>query len=194
MLPDFVKIKAKFEEIANSLRREFTTRGSVLRESPRTRIFEGNRGSFRFEEGDTLESPYKDISAEMRITKEEVIEKGFPVWVERLKGVADQMKQQEMQALLEETDRITEKTGNVVDGKGQQFSADLYLEMLEKVEIRFDAQGRPDMPHLICHPTNAESFKRSCDADPEFQKKFEAVLRKKKLQWDDQESRRILVD
>jgi len=194
MLPDFIRIKAKFQEIAISLLQESAVCSSAFRESPRTCIFEGNRGSFRFEDGDKLESPYKDISAEMSITEQEIIEKGFDAWLERLSAVADQMQRQWVQVLLEEADRVTRKTGNVVRGKNASVSPEDYLEMFEKIEIRFDNRGNPEIPELMGNPANLAKFQKDWDANPEFEEKRKAILKTKKGEWDDRESRRKLVD
>lgn len=47
---------------------------------------------------------------------------------------------------------VCDASGQVVDGRGQPFSFDLFLELMEKIEITFNDDGCPNMPTLVIHP------------------------------------------
>lgn len=56
-------------------------------------------------------------------------------------------------------DEVCDKSGQTVDSGGDGFSYDLFLDMLEKIEISFDKNNEPIKPTLIMHPDVAEKIK-----------------------------------
>jgi len=81
--------------------------------------------------------------------------------------------------LFARMDEIAEENGMVVDARGRPFSVDLFIEGLEKMDIDFDASGKPIMPGCVVHPSNMEKLCAALDTD-EAKEKIAAVIAKKK--------------
>jgi hypothetical protein len=101
--------------------------------------------------------------------------------------------------LLRKHSEATELVGNQIDAGGQPFSAELYLKMLETVQINFDSQGRPDISstHLVMQPDQAaqvEPLLAQWEVDESFQRRYREIMLKKREEWRDRESNRKLVD
>jgi hypothetical protein len=72
---------------------------------------------------------------------------------------------------------ITDATGNIFDAGGRPLSCELWLEMLEKAEFSFDADGNPQMPYLIAHPSAVKGLK---PLSPEQERRRDEILHRKK--------------
>jgi hypothetical protein len=101
--------------------------------------------------------------------------------------------------LLRKAGEATERVGNKVDAGGQPFSAELYFQMLETVQIDFDELGRPDISgrRMVMHPDQAERVRalmEQWEKDESFQQRYRDIMLKKREDWRDRESNRKLVD
>jgi hypothetical protein len=115
---------------------------------------------------------------------------------DKLRGTADELARSIGQTFRATLDEATREVGNLVDGKGQPLSQNLYLEMIEKVLIDFDEHGRPTTT-IHAHPTLAAALRAKLDEwnqDPVFTKRVQEIWQRKRLEWRDRESDRKLVD
>jgi hypothetical protein len=55
--------------------------------------------------------------------------------------------------------RGSEAAGTATDLGGRPVSYELWLEMVQKIDIDFDDQGNPDLPALVVGPDVAEQLK-----------------------------------
>ena len=86
-------------------------------------------------------------------------------------------------------DEITNATGMKVDAKGKPLSADIYLDMLEKMSMSFTENGDPILPTLIV----GEEFDVSkLDANEDQLRRFEAIITAKKAELNAQKRTRRL--
>jgi len=99
--------------------------------------------------------------------------------IETLVDGAKEMKSQMTRRAFARMDEIAEENGMVVDARGRPFSADLFVEMLEKIEIKFDESGNAVMPSLVVHPSMMDKMRAALETD-EAKEKIEAVIAKKK--------------
>lgn len=74
---------------------------------------------------------------------------------------------------------VCEASGQVVDGKGQPYSFDLFLELLEKIEITFEDDGTPNMPTMVVNPKMREVIEKN-PPTKEQEKKMEELINKKR--------------
>lgn len=74
---------------------------------------------------------------------------------------------------------VCDASGQVVDGRGQPFSFDLFLELLEKIEITFNDDGSPNMPTLFIHP-NMRKVLEDNPPSEEQQKQMEELISRKR--------------
>jgi len=85
----------------------------------------------------------------------------------------------------------TEKTGNIVDGKGKSIHETLY-EMLEMLEPVLDENGELSMPTIMLHPDSYERLQNLTKENPEFTERFEALKLKKKIEATEKEVQRLM--
>ena len=86
-------------------------------------------------------------------------------------------------------DEITDATGMKVNAKGKPLSADIYLDMLEKMSMSFTENGDPIPPTLIV----GEEFDVSkLDADEDQLRRFEEIILAKKAEFNAQKRTRRL--
>jgi len=86
------------------------------------------------------ETEYQAASSEFQIKKEDVIAKGAMAYVENPQRCSRRNEKTKRRATFcweDEGSKLT-KTGNVVNGKGQPFSFELFVEMIKKIWIDFD--------------------------------------------------------
>jgi hypothetical protein len=198
MLPDFPEIKRKFVDLIMKYLRDSVHNDPLISQLKEEQHFEGDKWSMKTEDGELNESSYKKISSdEINLKREDIIKKGSMAFIENFTKAAEEMKEKQAKMIIEKITEITDKTGNVVNGKGSPFTFELYLEMLEKVWIDFDDQGNPHLPTLIISPDMApkmnELFKE-WQKNPDYEKRIQELIKKKKAVWDDRESHRKLVD
>jgi hypothetical protein len=89
-----------------------------------------------------------------------------------------------------------QKVGNTIDGGGQRFSAELFLQVIEKIWIEFTADGSPQMPTVHISPNQTDDVKRTIErleSEPELKKRFDAIMIKKREEWRAREADRKLV-
>ena len=99
--------------------------------------------------------------------------------IETLGGAGAAMRSEMARHVFARMDEIAEENGMVVDARGAPFSADLFVEGLEKMDIDFDAQGNAIMPAYVVHPSKMEKICAVLDT-AEAKEKIATVIAKKK--------------
>jgi hypothetical protein len=197
MLPDFIKIKNRFIELIDKRFRESLRQDPLFAQIKEEKCFEGNKMSNFTEDGEFEENPFKQISGEISLTREEVIAKGPLAYIENISRIAEDVKKQKAELLFSKINEVTNKTGNVVSGQGQPFSHELFIAMLDKMQIDFDPDGNPYLPTIVVSPQLAASIASKTpqwESNPEYKKQFEELIERKRKDWNDRESNRKLVD
>jgi hypothetical protein len=197
MLPDFPKIKKKHVEAINKYLKELINQDPLFSGIRVEHHFEGSRMSYKTVDGEPNETEYEAASSEFQIKKEDVIAKGAMAYVENLRDAAEEMKRQKAGYLFEKMKEVTDKTGNVVNGKGQPFSFELFVEMIKKIWIDFDEDGKPIMPTVVVSPELGEKLRvilPEWEKKPEYKKIINYIIEEKRKEWNDRESHRKLVD
>ena len=97
----------------------------------------------------------------------------------KLDAVADDGARQMTQSIFREIEQTTEEVGNTVDATGRPLTKELFLEMIEKIEIDFTADGQWIPPSIVMHPdvwkANEAKFKE-WEQDKEFTTRHEVSL------------------
>ena len=197
MLPDFPKIKERFVEAINNYLEILIRQEPFLSQIREEQHFEGNKTSSKDENEELYQSAYKEISSKIPINREDVIVKGPMAFVENIQNMAEEIKKKKAKFVFDNLKEITSKTGNVVNGKGQPFSFDIFMEMLNKISIAFDDQGNPDWPTLVVSPEMGAKLREKFpewESNPDYKKRFENIIKRKRKEWNDRESYRKLVD
>jgi len=72
-----------------------------------------------------------------------------------------------------------EESGQVVDCKGEPFSFELVLKLLEKIEITFDKDGSPSMPTMFVHPSMIKVLEENMPTEDQKNQMDQLIARKK---------------
>ncbi|HAD17663.1 MAG TPA: hypothetical protein DCF81_12395 [Erythrobacter sp.] len=160
-------------------------------------VHEGQATSIARPSGETEATPLKTHSATLEIPRMKVGEftqqhQAF------LEGIAEQFAASQSRQVIEAITLSTEKTGNIIDGKGEKFSEDLMYKALESMAHSFGPDGQWEAPSLVVSP---EQMKRIVEHEksrtPEeraaFDKRLKNLIIKKKAEHDSEQAGRILA-
>ena len=105
-----------------------------------------------------------------------------------------QTADQQAKMLIDAINRATARTGNVVSGAGRP-AFEAVMAALEKIRMDFDG-GKPSLTMLVS-PETARQLERAMlewEKDPEKERRWEALMRKKRRAYIARERSRKLVD
>ena len=199
MLPDFPRIKERLLRLASIGYRRRINADGLIGQIAAMPYFEGEQFASGDVEWHIEESPAEVKAISYEIQRSAIIDRGPAALVESLENAAQIHLKELHELLFRKHSEATERVGNAVDALGRPFSADLYLEMLEKIQIDFDASGRPDTSgaRLVMHPDVAERvipLMQQWENDEDFQRRYRDLMLRKRDEWRDRESNRKLVD
>lgn len=197
MLPDFPKIKRKWSDMFVRMLREQSHQGSFLSQIRTTRHFEGDMQRVTDATGDTEESNYEIFSEALEVNRQNLIDRGPVAYMDSSAKIAKEFESQQSKIIFERVNKSTAKTGNIVNAGGQEINPDLMLQALEKIEIDFSEDGQPRLPTIVTSPELYERLKEKMpewEKDEYYNRKFQALIERKKQEWHDRESHRKLVD
>ena len=198
MLPDFLKIKKKHVEAINGLLKEALQQDPLFSGIREEHHFEGSRMSYKTVDGEPEETEYYQVaSSQFLVKREDVIAKGAMAYIENIRDAAEEMKKQKARLFFDKMKEVTDKTGNIVDGRAQPFSFELFAESIRKIWIEFDEKGNPHMPTMVVHPDIGEKLRvlfPEWNKNPEYKKIMDEIIEAKRKEWNDRESHRKLVD
>ena len=193
MLPDFPKVKRKYIEAIDGYLKVLMQQDPLFWGIREERHLEGNRMLYGTMDGDISQADYKVASSESTIKREDIIAKGVEAYLEQIGNVAEEMKRQKAEVMFSKIREVTDKTGNVVNAKGRPLDFELYLEVLKKMWIDFDEDGKVRLPTIVVAPEQGDKLDALMPVwlnDP----KFKEVIEMKRKEWNDRESNRKLVD
>lgn len=199
MLPDFPDLKRRLLTITRIAFHNKVREDGLIGSIKQMPYFEGNRFESQDVDGGVQTSQPKQTAIPISVTRASLIDEGVDAYVKAMMGAAAQQQQNLAQLFHEKMDEVTERTGNKVDAGGQAFSPSLFLDLFEKVDIDFDENGQPDMSsvRIVVHPELGKLLQEKgpeWEADPEFQKRRDEIIARKRTEWSDRESNRKLVD
>lgn len=197
MLPDFPKSKAEISKLLSVRVRRRVEQLSPFASLPKAFIqHEGHLTSYPQDGfGQTTEG-FEHFEVPIEVKVEELRNLVGEKLLEKIDAVAEEMARKTSEHGYRVLDKATEKAGNVMNANGEPFDPTMFLAMLEKVDITFDSDGKPDLVVLM-HPEMLRSIQERLpgwDEDPLFKKRYEELLASKKEVWLDRESNRKLVD
>jgi len=140
-------------------------------------------GGFRYQNQDKeLVTPLHKLSFTMEIPIKAIIDFDLAEFTKQVYNFTEQRIAEMHKMMYATLDKITQLTGNQVNAGGKPSSPDLILDMLEKVEIRFDDKGDPILPTLVVAPETGKKL-----ADIKFtleqEERQRKILEKKKKEF-----------
>lgn len=166
-------------------------------DSPRFIQHEGTTHNYTTVQGDERSSDYQDMQVEAELRLSEVPSMDFASVLRLLIEKGRELGAQQARYHFGVLNEVIEETGNIVDGKGQPVTLDLLLETIEKLHISFDDAGNPRMPTIIVGPRMAPRFQeimRKADSDENAKARLNEIMERKRVEWDEEQDRRKLVD
>lgn len=135
------------------------------------------------DEGLVVEQPTVAVRYHITVHPDDLISGRIDRFVASLDEAADEMLDGVMPQFYEYLSKITEATGNVVDGKDRPFF-DTFYEMIEKVEMVFDEQGNHNHV-LVVHPDTWRVMQEKAqEFTPEQQQKLDDLFKRKREEAD----------
>ncbi len=142
--------------------------------------------------GNTVE--LEKIQAEMKFTihADDIIKGNLERLVVNIDEASDQGLESLMPQFFKYLNQVCEASGNVVDAKGEPFSYDLLLKVLDKIEIPFDENGNPELPTMVVHQDMLEKLRKlPPPTEEQLQKHKEIIDRKRKEHNDRRRNRKL---
>jgi hypothetical protein len=197
MLPDFIAIKRELAaDRANELR-SAEREDSIFSLFGHFRQHEGDRFTIVQEDQTVRTSRYREIEVEGTLKVSDLLANGAQAIRDMLATMAQGLSKDQVKMFEEVMKKATDEAGTVVHADGRPFSAELFIEAIEKMELVFDDNGNWQMPTLVGHPIHAARLKSELariDATPELHAKATAIVNKKRGAWLAREANRTLVD
>jgi hypothetical protein len=153
----------------------------ILSQVKRTRYEHGPSMSVVDVEGSETVSEMQRIGSDF-ILDHAVIESGDSAKFRQVltKGISE-MRDGILKMMFQKVGEAADRVGNTVDGKGERLSADMVISMFEKIAIKFDKQGRPEMPTITLSPDLEKTFREIMER-PEVKLRIDVILRQKWMQ------------
>jgi hypothetical protein len=92
---------------------------------------------------------------------------------------AQECKHQILSTMFQTLNDITDAVGNTLYLKGEPLGFDHINDMLEKMDITFDENGRPIWPTIVAHPDMAKTLAALQPTREQLQRQDEIAMRKK---------------
>jgi len=197
MLPDYPSIKREIKKKFLEAVEKEIQKDPLLSKIKLHHVHEGDSLTSSSIDGYSESVEYKTMAVNFKITKEEIINKGPDAFFSKVDEIAKEIVKQQSQLLFNKVEKVTERTGHIVDAKSKPLSPQLILEALEKIAIDFDEYGNPIFPYLVLSSDQYEKIKDEIpkwETDLEFRKKHKELIEKKRREWIDRENSRKLVD
>lgn len=197
MLPDFPRTKG---EISSMLLRRFrlqAQRGTPLEHmGTYVTLHEGKGYSYPQEGFGTIADKLEEFQVPVSLNCKDIPNLSFQDIVAKVDRWSEDLRRMLSQQMYAKLDESAEKAGTAIDAGGKEFSQELLLEMFDRVQLDFDAAGKPTQV-IVAHPETAAQMQRKWqewERDPDFMKKFQELMRRKHEEWRVRESNRKLVD
>ena len=197
MLPDFLKTKEKLKKmIISEMKKAHLRHLGPLANAPVSRMFEGNKSIIVREDGSVSDMNPKLITSELKVNLAEIEGMSHEMILDKINTMAKEIAEEQAKLSYEVIGKAAEEVGNVVDAHGETFSIDLFFQALERIDRDFDEAG--NSTELMC-PVSPELFPsivkfiEQAKTDPEIDKRFKALMERKREEWRVRENNRELV-
>jgi hypothetical protein len=158
---------------------------------------EGDEHSFMDEQGNIRMIEYKPTRVEFSHKVEPAVGASVKEFLECARKPGIDMGKAMMSRLFEELEKVTEETGNVVGVKRGALTWEEFLDLIEKVEFDFTANGIPKLPSLVMGPEFQKELLEKMPKwfeDEQFRTRWQRILQKKWESFCERQANRRLVD
>lgn len=197
MLPDFPKVKEKLQQKLNHrLKQNLLLHLGPLADVPTLMFFEGNKAIIIREDGSVADMNPQEMRVEQVINSAELEGMNHEMILDKIDTMAAEMAEKQKKLSYEVIKKTAKEVGNVFSGDGEPVSIDLLFQMLEKVFQDFDEEGNPDELTFVSSPEVYASIVKvisQAATVPENNRRYNAIIERKREEWRVRESNRKLV-
>jgi hypothetical protein len=133
--------------------------------------------------GQVVQNEPVDVAAQFTYKYEDIRSCNTEGLAVQMDAAADQNLSVVMPHLFETMRLTSEAAGTASHTGGKPFSFELYLAGLEKIDISFDEQGKPNLPTLIVGPDLGKQIRAMPPLTPEQQKAMDDLIEKKRNEY-----------
>lgn len=197
MLPDFPSLKFELQKvIVARLRHRVDTGDPVFSQVRKFVQHEGTQMQIQRHGQETVREGYDQIGAEFTVPIEDVPNLIGRNLDAKLEEIAQKLISKSAQAFFKKLDESCDRAGMSFDAGGSPLSPETLLSMIEKLDMDFDADGRPTQTFVL-HPDMLPGFKKvmeQIENDSELKRRYSEILARQREAWADRENNRKLVD
>lgn len=119
-------------------------------------------------------------SSEIQIPVQEVVDNDLGSLVRYRNSIVSGLIKDLMQSIYQAVNDSTEKTGNVIGAKSGSFTAEHFVEMLEKIEFGVDRDGNVSLPEIHASPELVKKMLQVLSVQgSEFEKRVQEITQRK---------------
>lgn len=163
-------------------------------------LFEGipletsiHRGPIRNVPGDSpLDQEMFPVQSTATIPWDTVRNSSFEDYIRFLVELSDSNRESLARQLFKHMAEITDASGTSINAGGKPLSADMILDLLEKIDFDFDEQGNPLYPTFVLPPAAYDKLKH-LKPTPEQEKRKERIIEEKRAKFYAQKRTRRLL-
>jgi len=197
MLPDFPALKLELRKvILAGLAKRIHTGDPVLAEIKHFRQNEGTLMRYEQQGGKTVEEGFEKMGAEFTILPEEVPDLVGQKLNVKLEEIAQKMIEITAKSFFKKMGEITQAAGTSIDAGGKPVSPEMMLDMMARVQMEFDTDGKPAQS-IVVHPDMVPALQKvseQIENDPDLKRRQDEILQRQREAWVTRESNRKLVD
>lgn len=197
MLPDYPNFKKKLalaflERIRQARDSEF----GIFSKIPSSRLFEGASVRLHRVDGSTSESEpaHLEVSAQLLHDLSEFETLTIEEIISVLDETGQKMAGEQLKQLLHVMEEAVTEVGNV----GSMRTPDEFLDLEEKREVDYDADGNPQITHCMVGSDKARrkimDILAQIEDDPALRKRRDQIAIRKEQDWRDREAARKLAE
>jgi len=138
-----------------------------------------------------------EVSGRGSIKNDDIRSVHLEALAEMLFNIAQGLQEGRGRTFYSELNSILHKAGRASNAKGEPFTFELWLQVLENMEFEFDEQGNPIWPTMVIPPAMEPAVKRvfqEADADAQKTQALRELLHRKREAFNAKEADRKLVD
>jgi hypothetical protein len=142
-----------------------------------------HRGPIRNVRGDTpLDQSMFAVTGEASLPWDTIRNGKIDDYTRFLVDISESQRKSLARQFFKRLSEITDATGRSINAKGQPLTADMILDLMEKVEFGFDNDGNPQYPTLVLPPAAIEKLK-GLKLTPEQEQKWKQIIEEKRARF-----------
>jgi DNA topoisomerase IB len=197
MLPDFPTLKAEVERIILTGLRQRVRRGDpILSKIKGFTQHEGTQLRYEQQGGTTVQEGFEKIGMEFQVPIADIPDLAGEKLNAKLDEMARELTSQEAKAFFKKMGEICEAAGTSLDAGGQPATPEMLLDMMDKVQMEFEPDGKPSQSFVV-HPDTVPALQKIAEQienDPKLKRRNEEILERQREAWLARESNRKLAD